>query len=99
MNGSFWAVFVTSVDCNKFYFFEYYFISSYYLTTQYYAFQEKIRQYEEERDKYRKEKSDWRQRNHDDVETARQDLIRMTNKVTALQDEIRAKDGINHQLR
>lgn len=62
-------------------------------------FQEKTRQYEEERDKYRKEKNDWRKRSHDDLETARQDLVRMTNKVAALQDELRTKDNINHQLR
>ncbi|XP_052256598.1 myosin heavy chain, cardiac muscle isoform-like isoform X2 [Dreissena polymorpha] len=61
--------------------------------------QEKTRQYEEERDKYRKDKSDWRKRSTDDVELVRQELVKMTNRVAALQEEVQNKDEINHQLR
>lgn len=61
--------------------------------------QEKTRQYEEERDKYKSEKNEWRRRNFDEVETVRQDLIKMTNKVANLQDEVKAKDDLNLQLR
>jgi hypothetical protein len=62
-------------------------------------FQEKTRHYEEEREKYKTEKSELRKRNLDEVETMRQDLIRMTNKVAGLQDEVRAKEELHLQLR
>ncbi|XP_053375093.1 trichohyalin-like isoform X6 [Mercenaria mercenaria] len=60
---------------------------------------EKTRHYEEEREKYKSEKNELRKRNLDEVETMRQDLIRMTNKVASLQDEVRAKEELHLQLR
>ncbi|XP_060599796.1 tropomyosin-like isoform X1 [Ruditapes philippinarum] len=61
--------------------------------------EEKTRHYEEEREKYKTEKSELRKRNLDEMETMRQDLIRMTNKVAGLQDEVRAKEELHLQLR
>ncbi|WAR03999.1 LAMA2-like protein [Mya arenaria] len=61
--------------------------------------QEKTRQYEEERDSHRREKADWRQRDMEDLDTARNDLVKMTGRVAALQDEVRARDDLNNQLR
>ncbi|XP_052800428.1 golgin subfamily A member 4-like isoform X2 [Mya arenaria] len=60
---------------------------------------EKTRQYEEERDSHRREKADWRQRDMEDLDTARNDLVKMTGRVAALQDEVRARDDLNNQLR
>ncbi|KAL4223887.1 hypothetical protein ACF0H5_017350 [Mactra antiquata] len=61
--------------------------------------QEKTRQYEEERNKLKAEKNEWRKRSYDEADTLRQDLIRMTNRVAGLQDEVKAKEDLNLQLR
>ena len=61
-------------------------------------FQEKSRQYEEEKDKVRSSRQE-RKRNDEEVEAIRQDLAQMTNKVTMLQDQLREKEELNLQLR
>lgn len=61
--------------------------------------QEKTRQYEEERNKLKAEKNEWRKRSYDEVDAIRQDLIRMTNKVAGLQDDVKNKEEQNFVLR
>ena len=61
--------------------------------------QEKTRQYEEEKDKVRSSRQEFKKRNDEEVEVIRQDLVQMSNKVARLQDELREKDELNLQLR
>ena len=63
-----------------------------------YYLQEKTRQYEEEKEKVRSGRQE-RRRNDEEVEEIRQDLAKMTNKVTMLQDQLREKEELNLQLR
>ena len=63
------------------------------------TYQEKTRQYEEERDAHRREKAEWRRRTVEDSGEIRQDLANMTARVTSLQEEVRKRDDLNHQLR